>query len=177
MAAEVEHGPAAGEDEGRAGDACGEGCGVEGGKRVGGEAVGEPGCGEDCGEEAEGLHDEEGALGAFDGCAAAAALGAEEDGCGGGRGVVGGEGGGVGAEGLAELVVGDGVCGNPGPRIGTWGTGLGRRVSGRVGGHREPPAGARNCLALLRARKRRVRTLRRWRPVAEEISAWSMPST
>jgi len=137
-----------------------EGCGVEGGESVGGEAVGEPGDGDDGGEGAEGLHDEEGALGALDGGAAAAAFGAEEEGGGGRWGEVGGEGGGVGAEGLAELIV------------------LRRVVRGGIfGGHREALAGARNCLALLRARKRRVRTLRRLRPVALEISAWSMPST
>ena len=59
-AAGVEHGCAAGEDEGRAGDGQGEGGGVEGGEGAGGEAVEEPGGGEDGGEGAEGLHDEQG---------------------------------------------------------------------------------------------------------------------
>ena len=68
-----------------------------------------------------------------------------------------GEAGGVGAEGLAELVVG------------IFGVDVG-------GGHCELP-GVRKCLAFWRARKRSVRTLSRLRPVAEEISAWSMPST
>jgi hypothetical protein len=100
-AAGVEHGPAAGEDESGAGEGEGQVGGVEGGEGVRGEAIGCPGCGEDGGEDAQGLHDEQGALGALEVEAATAAFGAEEDGGGGGWGVVGGDGGGVGAEGLA----------------------------------------------------------------------------
>ncbi len=94
--------------------------GLRVGEGAGGEAVEQPCGGDDGGEDAKGLHDDEGALGALDGETAAAALGAEEDGGGGRGGVLGGKGGGVGAEGLAEVAVGE-VCGNPDLRSETFG--------------------------------------------------------